>query len=634
MIQGAPVNVFDFMSSSQIAYVQGGPYTAGVYLAIQAAVNAAPSVYLPAGTYNLLYGIELPSNCTLTGAGKFSTIIRAQDLCLEKNTGVPVDGLYPGGLFKSTNKTNIQITNLCIDGNFAGQIPTVYCNNVQFTTTPYVTIDNCRSINSMQESLLFNGSRHCSVTNCITENNQYSGINTAIAPNFVYVDLYTPDYASQSEYFTCTDNVSIGDGWRGGGTASAYSINNRYSVISNNSIYNGGLTGITLGHDSDGVRPPHDASYCTVTGNTIDGASFTNQGDGSGINIAFTLNGLVVDANTVVNTYGYGIIKAQVVTARCNNFVISNNLVSNSTHFGISIGGASGYSIIGNTLVDNCKVTASTGEFPALYIAGAGTAQDHNSNISNNTITNNGTAALTGTAVSHGIYVESAYNVTIVGNTVMDTRSGSLVKMTKGLTMLSTVRSITVKDNVFMANSIYIPNVGITLDATSNTLTRSAGNWITDGINSGQSISLNGFANQLNNATYYGLTVTALVLTYTTVNTVNPANETASVDAYASTTSPAVPYITNAGKNCIFIRNRLSPYPTSGFFTLTNGSTYHRISNPNLTSSASSRINLMPASAGAATRFPSLWQDLFSTGSVALVTSAAGTADNFFYEVV
>jgi hypothetical protein len=58
-----------------------------------------------------------------------------------------------------------------------------------------------------------------------------------------------------------------------------------------------------------------------------------------------------------------------------------------------------------------------------------------------------------------------------------------------------------------------ISTLTVSVDATLNTMTRSAGSWITDGIEVGQRVTTTGFASAGNNGTFEVSAVTATVIT-------------------------------------------------------------------------------------------------------------------------
>jgi hypothetical protein len=83
MIQGAPVNVFDYMTEAQIASITSGVGTAaGITEAIEACFADHDNVYFPEGTY-WIKGIsfdggfpDYPSGIKISGAGRHKTIFR------------------------------------------------------------------------------------------------------------------------------------------------------------------------------------------------------------------------------------------------------------------------------------------------------------------------------------------------------------------------------------------------------------------------------------------------------------------------------------------------------------------------------------------------------------------------------
>ena len=609
--------------------------------AIQAAVNSgSQTIVFPAGVYLLSVGIELPSNVTLTSDGQATC--KAQNLFLENYADQPGLSTYSGGILKATAKQNITIQNLIIDGNYANQIPSVVSTNMRFVDCSNVVVRNCQSINSMMDSITFDGSTNCSVINTYTKNNRYSGVVSGISPN--YVSQTTPDYAHQADYFTVTGSVSENDGLAG---ASAYSINGRYAVVEGNRIYRAGLTGITLGHItaagtySRAYIPAMDTAGSVVSNNVITEASYVSGLNGAGVIVAYCSSGLDVSNNVIESSYGVGISKSQTDTGVANQLNITSNVIRNSTLAGISIGGATNYVIANNNIINAVSAVLS----PAGGSVGAGLAAirilgtsiatlDNYGLICNNKILNTGSNVTANATLTTGISFANANYVTVEGNDIRDTRGTiATTYQTLGISIASSCTAIRLSDNAAIGNSHVTSGNGITitLDATAKTLTRSAGSFITDGYEVGNVVSASGFANSVNNAHYTISNVAALVLTYTTVNT-TPVNETGTASAVSLYTS-VWPYITISGANCAARRNRASLYPLEVVaFTLTTGATSHVLSNPNILGSLNSNVVLHPNSAGAGARYGSMYSTGYTSGSIQFVTAAAGVAgDKFFY---
>lgn len=79
LIQGAAVNVFDYMTASEIADVQTGTPTLDVSAAIQAAIDTKLSVYFPCGVYGLTTGFTVAmAGQRIYGSGPFNNTIPAQ----------------------------------------------------------------------------------------------------------------------------------------------------------------------------------------------------------------------------------------------------------------------------------------------------------------------------------------------------------------------------------------------------------------------------------------------------------------------------------------------------------------------------------------------------------------------------
>lgn len=73
MIQGAPINVFDYMTAVQIADVQAGTLTQDVTTALQNAIAAGSSIYCPTGQYLISGQLNVYAK-TLFGDGWANTV--------------------------------------------------------------------------------------------------------------------------------------------------------------------------------------------------------------------------------------------------------------------------------------------------------------------------------------------------------------------------------------------------------------------------------------------------------------------------------------------------------------------------------------------------------------------------------
>lgn len=77
MINGAPANVFDYMTAAQIAAVQNGTSTEDLSAVFERAINTSKRVYIPKGRYRV--NVQIDSKTILEGEGGQSTILEPFD---------------------------------------------------------------------------------------------------------------------------------------------------------------------------------------------------------------------------------------------------------------------------------------------------------------------------------------------------------------------------------------------------------------------------------------------------------------------------------------------------------------------------------------------------------------------------
>ena len=77
MINGAPANVFDFMTPAQIVAVQNGTSTEDLSAAFEQAINTSKKVYVPKGKYRV--NVQIDSKTIIEGDGCLSTILYPYD---------------------------------------------------------------------------------------------------------------------------------------------------------------------------------------------------------------------------------------------------------------------------------------------------------------------------------------------------------------------------------------------------------------------------------------------------------------------------------------------------------------------------------------------------------------------------
>ena len=174
--------------------------------AIQAAINASFSVYVPTGTY-MCANILMRSNLHIYGQSHNSILKLLPNALLASHNGSQVDsfGYYPGNVICSTlnhtggiwfdngvracdpNNTtyiyeNIIIENMTIDGNKANnQIGDLGANRsamgacVSINQCKNVTVRNCNLINARLDGVLLGYSLHGGSDFCLLEGNYFSG---------------------------------------------------------------------------------------------------------------------------------------------------------------------------------------------------------------------------------------------------------------------------------------------------------------------------------------------------------------------------------------------------------------------------------------------------------------------------
>jgi hypothetical protein len=95
MVQGAPTNVFDFMTPAQIADIQTNTGSVDVTTAIQTALDASQNVYLPAGTYLTSAMLKLHDNQSFYGAGSTVSLIKNESTdCIGKDDSPSTDNYF------------------------------------------------------------------------------------------------------------------------------------------------------------------------------------------------------------------------------------------------------------------------------------------------------------------------------------------------------------------------------------------------------------------------------------------------------------------------------------------------------------------------------------------------------------
>jgi hypothetical protein len=127
MIQGAAVNVFDYMTSAQIADVQTGTPTLDVSAAIQAAIDTKKPLYFPPGVYGLATGISFAmGGQRIYGSGPFNNYVSANisGTRFKRLSGtvsplisvVGDNGIFEGFSFDNNNAVNAVCVKITANG--------------------------------------------------------------------------------------------------------------------------------------------------------------------------------------------------------------------------------------------------------------------------------------------------------------------------------------------------------------------------------------------------------------------------------------------------------------------------------------------------------------------------------------
>jgi hypothetical protein len=129
------VSVLDFIPTSEHAAIKAGTSTYNAASAIQAALTASKSVYVPAGTYLLNSGVTVVSNQTLFGDGPASILKANANNVTIINTGIAVA------------KTNITIKDLLLDGSSLLATAGISGHRVSYFNILNVVVQNFGAMN-------------------------------------------------------------------------------------------------------------------------------------------------------------------------------------------------------------------------------------------------------------------------------------------------------------------------------------------------------------------------------------------------------------------------------------------------------------------------------------------------------
>jgi hypothetical protein len=129
------VSVLDFIPESEHAAIKAGTSTYNAASAIQSALTASRSVYVPAGTYLLNSGVTVVSNQTLFGDGPASILKANANNVTIINTGI------------AAAKTNITIKDLLLDGSSLLATAGISGHRVSYFNILNVVVQNFGTMN-------------------------------------------------------------------------------------------------------------------------------------------------------------------------------------------------------------------------------------------------------------------------------------------------------------------------------------------------------------------------------------------------------------------------------------------------------------------------------------------------------
>lgn len=368
MINGEVVNVLDYGADA----TGSNDSTA----AVQAAIDSLPSggtVYFPDGEFYLETEVELGANITLTGNGNLSILVG------------PTTG---GFIFNQTSKDNITIQNLKFQLNRA-KLKFITCDNITITNCYFDGLWNT-SNEITQQSLWFGGCNQILVENCSfkdirdsiytpTENANLGSINcdnlvvrgckfwqefhglTIQYPTGIYI--YYCDNASiyDCEFTNITPATGSAPGYgvyEGDGECVNLTINNcRFTLTETQETMVGILTtqastalisGCYFNGEMRGFE--YGATDTQVTNCNFNKAmAYFAPTSGK-----TAYKSILLDGNTFVEAYGYGIVVYPGSTTYVETFLMTNNVVRNAVRSGVWIASVTYSSIVGNTFI-NCN---------------------------------------------------------------------------------------------------------------------------------------------------------------------------------------------------------------------------------------------------------------------------------------
>jgi len=271
------------------------------------------TLFFPAGTYHITTAVACASRVNIAGDSN--------------NSRFTIPDGFNDNIFEASGIENVSISNIYVDGNGANQTAG---SILSFPASSHVTIKGNTLLNAYAGAIAFPDGG-ATVEKCLITENYVEGNLTSYA---VVVDV--------ARDVVISDNTVINPAQSGIQVFISENCTVTGNTIKHTGTHGGGFGGIRLSATGGVVR------NVSVTGNAIEG---TSRGIFVGENISYsTLSG-----NTIRDIERDGII----VESTSSYISITGNTIQNvgsdsaGTYAGISVGGASSCSIVGNVISDS-----------------------------------------------------------------------------------------------------------------------------------------------------------------------------------------------------------------------------------------------------------------------------------------
>ncbi|MEM9545540.1 MAG: hypothetical protein AAGA77_06180 [Bacteroidota bacterium] len=415
-----------------------------------AAANESLNLYIEPGLYYFGDTVFLSSNLILDGHFKQTTIM--------PDTSYKDDGPLFSVDESSNRLENVLITGIVFDADTSAA-PIWGYKNMRVTLNDF-TISNCEFIN-LDANLFFTsyqarrarilnnvfdnidegidstnlyGSVHlASCSDCIIDGNEFSGmgfVGNGSFTNHALTNNYFHDIGETSIFYRITDtthhliingnkfeNIKKIDGCKSCILVEGFNkIANLYQLTVNNNTFRDICTAMTAGGGDENVEAIHEELYIeglSFQNNLLNGADYDfEEGDGDDINGGVGIIIRTGDDEPVVN-----------------DVIVSGNVFANFRTPGIRMGAAD--FIISDNIIDHTGIQDSLSSSQMSFHSGIlvykratrGVIQD-------NLIKNIGPSNIDTTRSSAGIAIfnQSASDITIRNNTIIDTRQYKMKK--------------------------------------------------------------------------------------------------------------------------------------------------------------------------------------------------------------